>query len=450
MSVPNNELDQFLKNLGPLLDEGLIPARIWNSPEIHEAELNRLFPRCWLFVGHETEIPNAGDYVLRYLGNDSFIFARDNDGHVRVLFNACRHRGSQVCRVEKGNASHFQCPYHGWTYANDGTLAGMPAQDEVYPQLDRSKWGLLSAPRIDSIFGLVFASFAETGPTLREYLGDLPWYLQMVLGITEGGMEVVGEPERWRLTGNWKSGAENLGGDDYHILNTHKTVFEVGLMEAKPPISALAGYHIQAGNGHTFAISSQPPSVGEAFSGYPRELVPTLGTGVLNEDQYRLVSGSRIMLGNIFPNVSFLTNPLSPSPNTMDPQAFTILRLWRPIASDVTEAWNWVLVPKEASEEFKKNSYRAAMANLGSAGYFEQDDGVAFEGITRTAGSYMFGKRQVTLNYQMGMPSMGGPEPCTDWPGPGVAYPTRLEEGAQRVFYRRWLEYLADSEAPFA
>ncbi|MFK4985568.1 Rieske 2Fe-2S domain-containing protein, partial [Klebsiella pneumoniae] len=86
--------------------------------EIFARERKNLFSRAWLFVGHESEIPQAGDYVVRRILDDSFIIVRDEKGEIRAHFNMCLHRGMQVCRAEMGNASHFRCPYHGWSYRN--------------------------------------------------------------------------------------------------------------------------------------------------------------------------------------------------------------------------------------------------------------------------------------------------------------------------------------------
>jgi len=111
---------------------GLIPAHVYNDPEIFALERERLFSRAWVFLAHESEIPQPGDYVVRRVLADSFIVVRDEHSAVRVMFNMCLHRGMQVCRAEMGNASHFRCPYHAWTYRNDGRLVGLPFHGEAY------------------------------------------------------------------------------------------------------------------------------------------------------------------------------------------------------------------------------------------------------------------------------------------------------------------------------
>ena len=120
---------QLLDEHGDLLEEGLLPITVYNDEDVFEAELRRIFGRCWVFVGHETEIPEPGDYARRYVGRDICIFVRDENREVRVRFDSCTHLGSALCRAEQGNTSHFRCPYHGWTFKNTGELTGWPRSD---------------------------------------------------------------------------------------------------------------------------------------------------------------------------------------------------------------------------------------------------------------------------------------------------------------------------------
>src|SRR3954454_20826496 len=155
--------------------EGMVPAQIYGDQEVFELERERVFGRSWLFLAHESEIPEPGDYVVRRIVDDSFIVVRDEDGVVRVLFNMCLHRGMQVCRTELGNASHFRCPYHAWTYKNTGELIGVPFHRDAYggdDGLRRDGTALLAAPRVDTCAGLIFASLDADAPDLDNYLGD--------------------------------------------------------------------------------------------------------------------------------------------------------------------------------------------------------------------------------------------------------------------------------------
>ncbi|MGZ8490127.1 MAG: aromatic ring-hydroxylating oxygenase subunit alpha, partial [Candidatus Binatia bacterium] len=198
---------------------GLIDRRIFADREIYDLERERIFARCWLYLGHECEIPNPGDFVTRYMGEDPVILARDLNGQLRAHLNMCRHRGNRVCRADRGNTKLFQCSYHGWSYTTDGKLALVPMVD-TFGNLDRSQWGLVSVAQVDSYKGLIFATFDPEAPPLRDYLGDMAWYLDILLDRREGGTEVSG-PQRWVVDANWKTAAENFGGDGYHIASTH-------------------------------------------------------------------------------------------------------------------------------------------------------------------------------------------------------------------------------------
>src|SRR5699024_3149328 len=110
----------------------MIPGHLYSDPELFDREVDQLFGRSWVFLAHESEIPEPGDYVVRKIVEASFIVVRHEEGVVRVHFNMCPHRGMQVCRAEMGNASHFRCPYHGWSYRNNGKLAGLPFHKEAY------------------------------------------------------------------------------------------------------------------------------------------------------------------------------------------------------------------------------------------------------------------------------------------------------------------------------
>jgi phenylpropionate dioxygenase-like ring-hydroxylating dioxygenase large terminal subunit len=107
-------------------EAGLVNRRIFADREIYELERERLFSRCWLYLGHESEVPNPGDFVTVYMGEEPVILCRDLDGRLRAFLNLCRHRGNRVCRADRGNTKLFTCSYHGWTYSSDGKLAIVP------------------------------------------------------------------------------------------------------------------------------------------------------------------------------------------------------------------------------------------------------------------------------------------------------------------------------------
>ncbi|MCF5725466.1 aromatic ring-hydroxylating oxygenase subunit alpha, partial [Pseudomonas syringae] len=96
-------------------ENGVIDRKIFSDAEIYKKELETVFARAWLFVGHESQIPNPGDFFSSRMAEESVLLVRDKASKVHVFLNSCRHRGMKVCRYESGNTSLFTCPYHSWT-----------------------------------------------------------------------------------------------------------------------------------------------------------------------------------------------------------------------------------------------------------------------------------------------------------------------------------------------
>jgi len=150
-----------LGSIGELVDveRGQISRELFVNDEIYKKELENLFTRAWLFVGHESQIPNPGDFFVSRMGEESVILCRDREKKVRVFLNSCRHRGMKVCRYDEGNTSVFTCPYHGWSYGTDGRLVGVPYFREAYHStLDRSQWGLVEVAQLARYKGSVWAT----------------------------------------------------------------------------------------------------------------------------------------------------------------------------------------------------------------------------------------------------------------------------------------------------
>src|SRR5688572_9093699 len=189
-------------------DEAWISAALFSHPDIYQQELEQVFSRMWLFVGHESQIPNPGDYVRSRMGEEQVIVTRGRDNRINVLLNSCPHRGNMVCRYDEGHGLAFQCSFHGWTFASDGTLINLPpGTEEAYaPDLKKEQWGMLSA-RVENFHGSIWANWDSDAPSFSEYLGSCEAWLQAALSDAEGdpdGMELAGGVMRWRVGMNWK------------------------------------------------------------------------------------------------------------------------------------------------------------------------------------------------------------------------------------------------------
>src|SRR5262245_52172209 len=405
MFQPQPEVLTFLDEFEGALNGGSIPIRTFNDSELHELELDRIFTRAWIFLGHESEIPARGDYVQRRIGRDPFVLVRGEDGEIRALFDTCRHRGAMVCRAERGNAALFRCPYHGWTYKNTGQLAGAPLLKDAYgSDLDKSKMGLHAAPHLESIHGFVFASLEPDAPSLDDYLGDMRWHLDLIWGQYEPGWEVIGEPQRTVLAANWKAPADNFSGDDYHTVYLHRSTTETGIMENPAGDAALwDGYHVQLGNGHHFIRNMIPPEEpGPRFLGYPEEVQKGFSPTMQSEDQYEGLRHTVGFVGTVFPNFGFLCFPFKHDRSADFVTAMSI-RVFEPRAPGEMVAWTWSLCPKGVSEEFRRESYRTTMGTFSAGGTFEQDDSDPWMSITRSAGTTYARKVGMQVDYRMGM-----------------------------------------------
>lgn len=447
MAGHRGELVQVFENVR----RGMIPAHIYNDQELFALERERLFSRAWTFVGHESEIPQDGDYVVRRVLDDSFIITRDSQGTVRALFNMCLHRGMQVCRAELGNASNFRCPYHGWTYRNDGRLTGLPFHREAYGGDEgfAKDQTLLPAPNFASYNGLMFISLDPHAEPLRDFLGDFVFYLDYYTKQSAGGVEVRG-PQRWRIKANWKIGAENFAGDMYHTPHTHASIVDIGLFREPKAQKRKDGatYWAHRGGGTTYKL---PPGSFEErmrYVGYPDEMIGRI-KDVWTPRQQRVVGddGFMISAATCFPNLSFVHNWPKVRDRDDHRQAevlpFISIRLWQPISAHETEVCSWFAVDSAAPPQYKQDSYKAYLMCFGSTGMFEQDDVENWVSLTTTAGGFM--ARRLLLNSRMGLladdrPVIEALSPSA-FHGPGRAQ-VGYNEHNQRALLNMWADYL--------
>jgi len=192
---------------------------------VFERDMERLFHRHWHCLGHESIIPKPGDFEQFRLGDEQIILTRGMDGTVHALLNVCRHRGAEVCTKEKGNAKFFVCPYHAWTYANDGSLRAARLMPKDF---DRAAHGLKKI-HVRVAEGLVFVSFAEApldfepvAQALRASCGQYGW-----------GEAKVAHRRTWALQANWKLAVENYV-ECYHCGPAHPEYSQTHALEQPP------------------------------------------------------------------------------------------------------------------------------------------------------------------------------------------------------------------------
>ena len=406
-------------------EKGLVSRRIFIEQEIYEEELRQIFARCWLFLCHDSQIPRPGDFMTTYMGEDPVLVTRDTGGKVRAFLNVCRHRGNRLCRADNGNAASFTCAYHGWTYGNDGRLTGVPYLKEAYHnELDRARWGLVPVAQLEDYKGLWFATFDPEAPPLREYLGEMAWYLDTFIDRREGGIEILAT-HKWVMPCNWKFPAENFGGDAYHVGWTHRSALETGFSVGSTATPKNKNRMVSPGNGHVL-ICIGPEGYGDApmpeIQAYEREIRP--------EVNLRLGPRAELInpiVGTVFPNFSLLRG------------TSRTLRVWQPRGPAKTEIWSYVFIDKAAPPEVKRAFRLSGVRGFSPSGTFEQDDMDNWQECTLTCRGVM--ARQMPVNNQMGM----GHERYDSTLG-AVASESGFSESNHRAFYRRWADVMASPD----
>ena len=206
-----------------LVQEHRIHRSVYTSAALFRREMHNIFARSWVFMGHESEIPAAGDFVTRRLGGRPVIITRDARAEVHVLFNRCAHRGATVCREDQGNCKVFVCPYHSWSYDHAGRSVSVPLDDAYEVERESGKFDLLKAPRVSAYRGFIFACLNPEQPALEEYLAGARQVIDDWLERYGDGAVQVSGAQRYRIASNWKFVTDNQG-DGYHPAYSHRSL----------------------------------------------------------------------------------------------------------------------------------------------------------------------------------------------------------------------------------
>lgn len=416
---------------------GEVSRAVFVDDDVHHAEIKHLFNQTWGYLAHETEVSAPGNYVVRKLGDAEVVVTRDRTGKLQAFLNSCRHRGSKVCRADSGSARNFVCPYHGWTYDQTGALITTTFDKHLPKDLNKSELGLPKVPRLETYKGLIFGSWNAGVAPIEKFIGEFAWYLDPFLSRSPGGMEVLAPPHRWRVKANWKIGALNFIGDAQHILTTH-----IGPLTLDPVRAAQAGFATAAENsfqvvdetnGHGCTLTYLAPGLPqEAYQTHPKDL-----EGIYRENlkagQIEMLDRLRVIVGTIFPNLSFIETQVGPAEKAI------IMRQWQPISGTEMEVLSWVFAEKEATPEYKDNVLRKGIHNFGAAGVFEQDDGELWAAATTASNNSI--AKQYPYSFHTALPYWNSPDRAHQ--GPCTVYRPADTEVAQLGFMQRWAQILA-------
>ena len=325
------DFDSPPTDFGRLVQPHRVHRRIYTDPAIFEMEMTRVFAASWCYVGHESEIPAAGDYRTTTLGLRPVLMTRGRDGEVNVLLNRCAHRGTVLAAESSGCTKRFVCPYHGWTYAPDGQLVAIPfPADHPVEDYSTLSLGRLAAA---SYRGFVFATLNADPEPLECWLGEAADAFDTIVDRHPGGeLAVMGSPQLLEFAGNWKLSWDNAADGlhatfAHHSYNTLGETVDVETVLARDPGSTpMVSKALR--NGHM--VVDQRPGIPQGPWATMRDvpfrepLESTLVDAGASE-LLDLATGSMVNL-SLFPNLIFVGNQLL----VVEPVAVdrTRLNLW--------------------------------------------------------------------------------------------------------------------------
>jgi len=295
-----------------------LPQRYFVSPEVLAEEGEKIFLKDWLLVGHQSQIPEAGDYFVQETAGESVIIVRDRSGVIRGFYNVCRHRGTRLCEDLGGHSSTIQCPYHAWTYGLDGRLIGSPHMDEV-PGFDRAQYSL-HAVNLGLWEGFIFVNLAKKPRPLEEWFAPLAgkfshWNLPRLRSVKRIEYDVKA---------NWKLMFENYS-ECYHCPGVHPMLSKVSPYDSAEndlTEGPFLGGFMRINKGKSLTMS------GEACA-----------LRIDHEQEHEHDGGEQVFYYSIFPNMLL----------SMHPEYVMVHQLWPQSPDRTLIVCNWFFHP-EASQ----------------------------------------------------------------------------------------------------
>jgi phenylpropionate dioxygenase-like ring-hydroxylating dioxygenase large terminal subunit len=423
-----------MHDLARLAQPTRVHRRAFTDAAVFAAEMNRIYARTWVYLGHESELPGAGSYKATTAGTRPVLLTRDAEGAVHAFVNACRHRGVLLADDHTaGTRRHHMCPYHGWTYDAAGALVGVPMADRQGPGFDARAHGLLALARVETYRGFIFGSFAPDVPPLPEHLGAAAPFVDRFVDLSPTGrIRVESGVTRYAYTGNWKQQVENAM-DGYHPEIVHRSFFDGVLRKriGRGMGATIAGAisparSVALGGGHALidfravdrkAIlgAEQPPAEADWHArvrsrladrpGYAQEVIACNGG-----DGFNLL---------VYPNLVLINNQI---------------RVIHPVRVDHTEVFAYPVTLEDVAPEINAARVRAHEDFYGPASFGAPDDLEMFQrqwaGLARSP-------ELEWLCYDRGLQHEA---PFGD--GPGRASHI-ADETAARGVWRRWAELMA-------
>lgn len=346
--------------IGRLVEPERVHRRVYTDPTLFELEMDLIFGRTWNYVGHESQVPQPGDYFTTQVGRQPVVMTRHKDGQIYVLENRCPHKGALVCPDQSGHAPRLVCKYHGWSFDGDGSLKSLPLRagyDGTCFDAGDPANGMKRLPRVENHRGYVFASLIEDVPDFKAWAGEgLRGFDNVVDRAPDDALEVVGNCYRTVLQGNWKIFIENMF-DPVHTYFVHWEMTQSALrtldkfegqtapggLEAATQLAVdpaqLAHLEVWAHpNGHGDFGAWIPEVQGADAEQYKASLIARHGKERTGE-----------ILGRAYHNALLF-------PNALMQASVQQLRVIKPLAVDKTMMEIWVFRLKGAPESFLRRA----------------------------------------------------------------------------------------------
>jgi len=403
----------------------------YTDSEVFSAEMQKIFGKVWVYVGHDSLIPHYGDYYCTTFAGQPVVMSRGENGKVHVIHNRCGHRGALVLKKERGNAKIFSCMYHGWGFKPSGQLAGVPMRAE-FPSgcLEKPDAGMLPLSRVDSYRGFVFASLDKNVMPLIDFLGEaIDGIDELVDRSPEGKVDFGAGCHRYQYRGNWKLQMDNMA-DTYHPAACHaSTVGPDGRQfqrrggkeggaalffapNGESVVSQLGVRGFKQGHSSEQSLFDKEQSGGD-WDEYRAILVKAYG----EERTAHILKNRRHSL-TLFPTLDILI-------------AQTSVRVVKPISVDLTEVAVWPVRLVGAPETISNDLVKYVNITHSASSFIQSDDLEAFE------------------RCQQGLQTQG-----VDWvlvarglgadveEGNGILFGPRSSEVGQRAKHYAWRELM--------
>jgi len=350
-----------------------VHRRVFVDPSVFQQEMEQIFNRGWVYVAHEAEIPNNGDFKRARIGLQPVIAVRGEDDEVRVLVNSCRHRGVALCQEDQGTARFFNCPYHGWVYNNLGELVDLPAPEQQNASFRKQDYALIQPPQVAIRAGFIFASFNSDVPNLDDYLGVAGKFLDFFVELSPTGRLVIDRgAHKYAYPGNWKVQVENSM-DGYHPAVVHASFFAdvlsarigrdaTSMVDETSPVLSRA-----FDNGHALAdyrmvdrgaiLGAKDAELPASQREYRSRLIERVGEERAKEILYYNGGNGYNLL--VFPNLVLIGSQI---------------RVIQPIAHDLTEVYASPTLLEDVAEEINLERLRGHEDFYGPASFGAPDD----------------------------------------------------------------------------